>query len=275
MLYFTDRNQLVKNSVIILLIIILTSCSEENSNSSKDNDIPTIDFELPSLYGFLGFSKEYKKYYSGNWRDSQCNVSGKATIGITGTVAEFSAGRGFMEPVIGEIDASGAITFPPRTMAWGEDCEDCGEVRPLEISGNIKQDQQGVSISFEIACRAIGGHAIYRTQIYLKKGIFQPSPSQELARIKAEVLELTGSRLECREDSDCSLINLSNKNTCNSRAIAYSNVQMTEPEKEQLLALKREYSSNEYLLRGQDGSFTLCAKKDYAYCNVDKCEKSN
>lgn len=270
-----DRNKLVKNSVIILLIILLTSCSEENSPPSKDNNIPTIDFDLPGINHFIGFSTEYNEYYSGYWRDSQCNVSGKATIGITGTVAEFSAGRGFMDPVIGEIDASGKITFPTRTMTWGEDCEDCGEVRPLEIAGNIKDDQQGVSISFEIACSAIGGHAIYRTQIYLRKGVSQPSPSQELARIKAEVLELTGSRLACSEDSDCSLINLSNKNTCNSRAIAYSNVQMTEPEKEQLFALKREYSSNEYQLHGQDGSFTLCASEDYAYCNVDKCAKSN
>ena len=143
------------------------------------------------------------------------------------------------------ISVRGTITFPPRQVNW--DAEIYGDVRPLEISGVIDRELKTGYIYFEVACSSGSlKYTISTITISLKSGPSQPSPFNELLRIKSEAIELIGSNVQsCTEGTQCKTFNIdSNDDFCNFSASAYST---TITDENKLLELKSEYSRYKWL----------------------------
>jgi len=256
---------------IIVLATLLASCYESKSSSEDEDEESNIpEIEMPVIKapgaGILGgLSIDYEEYYSGYWRATECGGEGQAVIGINGTSVELNTRATFMNAVFGEINSLGQIVFSPRSVN-----EEFGEVRPLEISGNIDWDTQKGSITFEVACRTSEGHSISNISFGIEKGFSQPDPSAELHRIKNEVIGIASTKLACSETSECRLLNLSATENCNRDAIVYS--KMEEFEEEKLFSLQNEFRNNERLAVGYYSSIVLCGMPFYASCNSNVCE---
>jgi hypothetical protein len=261
----------------------LSSCAEDDENledSLPEDPVTLIPIPedpiiltptSPTLGFFTSLSTDYDEYYSGYWKGSLCGGNEQAIIGINNDTVELNTNASFMTPMFGNIESEGIITFPPRQVNW--DTEIYGDVRPLEISGVINRELKTGYIYFEVVCsRGPLKYTINTITVSLRIGPYQPSPSNELFRIKSEAIELIGSNVQsCTEGTQCKTFNIdTNDDFCNFSANAYST---TITDENKLLELKSEYSRNKWLSTSyiSDTSTTYCAFYLNATCEENIC----
>jgi hypothetical protein len=212
-------------------------------------------------------STTYEEYLSGYWRGRLCGGSGFARVGINGTSAELNLGASSVDPMFGSVSSNGEFSFSSREVSW--DCEECGEVRPLETTGTVNWKLYTGTIEFEVACSNGLGHSVNSIYVNLKNGITQPDPYNELSRIQNDATALIGDSLTCFESLQCKLMSLKSDDFCKFEALAYSALDTDE---EALLGLQTEYRANEWLAYGNSGSSTtLCGFVREASCEQNKC----
>ncbi len=235
-----------------------------------DEQVPIIfdDSDFGILWpGGSPLSTHYDEYFSGYWRGTLCGNSGFAIIGVNGTSAEVNLGASFIDPMFGSVSSNGELLFSSREVNW--DCEDCGEVRPLETTGLLDWDLGSGSAHFEVACRDGNDHTVSSIYVRLKEGKTQPNPYNELVRIKNDAVALIGDSPSCSENLHCKLISLESDDFCKFDALAYS---VLDSDADALLELQREYSFTEWLARGHRGSSTtMCGYVKKAACEENKC----
>jgi hypothetical protein len=212
-------------------------------------------------------STTYEEYLSGYWRGRLCGGSGFARVGINGTSAELNLGAGFIDPMFGSVSSNGEFSFSSREVSW--DCEECGEVRPLETTGTVTWELYTGTIEFEVACSNSLGHSVSSIYVNLKNGITQPDPHNDLNRIQNDAIALIGDSSTCFENLHCKLMSLKSDDFCKFEALAYS---VLDTDEEALLELQTEYRANEWLAYGSRGSSTtLCGFVREASCSQSKC----
>lgn len=264
------------------LITVLPDTPLYMHDKSKGQELP-VEIDTPELVPIVveapkpviivlpdppSLGTAYPEYYSGFWRGSSCAGTGFALIGINGMSAEVNTGATFMNSTMGTIDSIGEFLFPSREVNW--DCEACGEVRPLTIRGEIDYGSKTGSLIFEVACPTGKGHLISNVHVELKSGISQPSPFNEMQRIKNEIKDLTEEDLTCSSDDQCKMIQLESNDMCNYEAIIYSDATVNE---ENLFELESEYHRKKWLSGQNSGSsgFTMCAHVRNPVCIESNC----
>ena len=263
-----------KHLYALIALLVLFSCTEDTSTDGAIQEDPII---IPPPINPLpdptfGLSKTYDEYYSGYWKGSICGGNEEAIIGISGSTAELDTRASYMLPAIGSIDSSGNLSFLPREVNW--DCDTCGVVRPLEISGSINSQLMSGTIEFEVACAnsSRSSHTVSTVYVALKSGAIQPSPYNELYRIKSEAVDLINSNVQgCNQLSECKAFNIDPSNIeCNFNASAYSTTVVDEGI---LSDLQNEYSRNKWLSTSyiSSSSTTLCAYYLNAECEQNTC----
>ena len=270
---------------IIFSIIIFTqliSCIDsENQDLTKpdeeespDQTIPIIDltvFPHDYNFGLAGLSKTYDEYYSGYWRGSLCGGNAQAIVGLSGSSVELNTLASYMNPTFGEIDSSGLLSFEPREVNW--DCDACGEVRPLDISGTIDRALNIGNINFEVACSTGSGtgHQIRNISVDLEFGAAQPSLWSEMYRIESEANNLIdASEQSCAENIQCKIFNIdAQEDLCNIEAKAFSTSVIDEAV---LASLEDQYSDYKWL-SGNDGfsGTTYCGALYRSVCYSNVC----
>ncbi|MDA7747410.1 hypothetical protein N8878_08815, partial [Psychromonas sp.] len=207
-------------------------------------------------------SMAYEEYFSGYWQGSLCGGNGFAIIGVNGSSAEMNLGAYFIDPMFGSVSSDGELIFASREVS--SDCEECGEVRPLETTGVVNWDLGSGVVEFEVVCSNGVGHTVSSIYVSLNEGLTQPSPEQELIRIENNVIALIGDSPTCSESLDCKLISLKSDDFCKFEALAYS---VMDTDEGALLELKSEYRVNERLAYGYSGSSsTICGFVRKASC---------
>ncbi|MEE4251859.1 MAG: hypothetical protein V2I38_14840 [Alcanivoracaceae bacterium] len=256
----------MKNLLITIFTIFLATNLASCGGGSESHDLSqnggtTIIVQPVGLLPGFDFlpnplSKSYDEYYSGYWRSIySCGGGGKAILGISGSAIELNTGTS--SSVFGEIDPDGNLFFNAREPDWS--CETCGEVRPLETTGEIVFEENRATLYFEAACANYfrTDHTIVSVKIDLTSGTSQPHPRSEMGRIKNEAHNLIDASVQsCQSYADCRTFNIDkNEDFCNLRAKAYS-IQVVD--EEVLDTLGREYAYQKWLITNPGTSTTLC-----------------
>jgi hypothetical protein len=257
-------------SLLALTLLGLFGCGGSESDSSGSDQPRDITIG-PLLLG--PFSSEYNDIYSGYWRltlPSCADQTGFASLGLGDEAIEISTGVGNLPNVLGSIDSEGNLSFEDRLPTT--DCDQCDPPPTLSTTGSIDFEAMTGLVRYEVACRTGStGYYVRPLLIELRKGMFQPNPLSEMARLAAQIQEFIDADNTCTQTSDCDLLDMRPNDVCNLENPVYSTASLDQAGLQALLSEYRHFRR----LSGADlgTSTTLCSGIYLPTCSAGTCQK--